>query len=175
MNTGPSNWPPWAEYALAIGVIVVALAVRWWLDPLLGDASPFLLVLAALLVLVTIVRPGPFVAAIVAAFGGSSLLFVEPRLTLDVAGPTARLQMILFAITVTVAGIAAWASHRAQSRRLQVEQQFQRRSEKLRLVTDAMPALISYVDVECRYQFVNARYLEWFGQPAEQVIGRPMR
>ena len=37
---------------------------------------------------------------------------------------------------------------------------------KLRLVTDAMPALISYVDSERRYRFNNLAYEEWFGHKA---------
>src|SRR6266498_2089932 len=39
--------------------------------------------------------------------------------------------------------------------------------EKLRLVTDAMPALISYVDADKRYQFSNRAYEEWFGNKAD--------
>jgi PAS domain S-box-containing protein len=34
---------------------------------------------------------------------------------------------------------------------------------RLRLITDAMPALISYVDSDMRYRFSNQAYEEWFG------------
>jgi PAS domain S-box-containing protein len=43
--------------------------------------------------------------------------------------------------------------------------------EKLRLVTDAMPALISYLDSDRRYQFSNQAYEEWF---SDKVDGRKM-
>src|SRR6266496_2937187 len=48
--------------------------------------------------------------------------------------------------------------------------------ERLRLVTDAMPALISYIDSDKRYQFSNQAYEEWFGNRAdgrklEDVLG----
>ncbi|HJR79132.1 MAG TPA: PAS domain S-box protein [Anaerolineales bacterium] len=51
-----------------------------------------------------------------------------------------------------------------------------RGEEQLRIITDALPALISYVDAERRYQFSNQAYIEWFGQPAqgkhlEEVLG----
>jgi PAS domain S-box-containing protein len=39
--------------------------------------------------------------------------------------------------------------------------------EKLRLVTDAMPVLISYVDSDKRYQFSNRAYEEWFGRKGD--------
>lgn len=46
--------------------------------------------------------------------------------------------------------------------------------ERLRLVTDAMPALISYIDADQCYRFVNQAYETWFGRPREDVLGRPL-
>ena len=48
--------------------------------------------------------------------------------------------------------------------------------EQLRLITDAFPALISYVDADKRYQFNNKAYKDWFGHEAqgkhlEEVLG----
>lgn len=48
--------------------------------------------------------------------------------------------------------------------------------QTLRLVTDAMPALISYVDSDRRYRFSNRAYEEWFGyrvtgKKMEEVLG----
>lgn len=47
--------------------------------------------------------------------------------------------------------------------------------ESLRLVIDGIPALISYVDGEQRYQFTNRAYEEWFGLVREQVRGSHMK
>ncbi len=50
-----------------------------------------------------------------------------------------------------------------------------RESEKqLRLVTDEIPALISYIDDGRRYRFVNRAYEQWWARPREQIIGRPV-
>ncbi|MEX2146157.1 MAG: ATP-binding protein [Candidatus Rokuibacteriota bacterium] len=46
------------------------------------------------------------------------------------------------------------------------------RESELRLITDAVPVLISYVDAGGRYRFNNRAYEEWFGQPAAAVAGR---
>jgi PAS domain S-box-containing protein len=43
-----------------------------------------------------------------------------------------------------------------------------------RVLSDAVPALISYVDPSYRYRFCNRAYTQWFGLPAEQIIGRTM-
>lgn len=47
--------------------------------------------------------------------------------------------------------------------------------ERLRMVTDNLPALISYVDADFRYRFVNRVYDDWFGAAPEGYIGRSMR
>jgi PAS domain S-box-containing protein len=44
--------------------------------------------------------------------------------------------------------------------------------ERLSLVADAMPALVSFCDAERRYRFVNRGYEEWFGRPREAFLGR---
>jgi PAS domain S-box-containing protein len=43
------------------------------------------------------------------------------------------------------------------------------------LAADALPVLISYVDAEQRYRFVNRTYEEWFGRPRAEVVGRTVR
>ena len=43
---------------------------------------------------------------------------------------------------------------------------------QLRLITDAMPALIVYVDAEFRYQFVNRVAEIWHDCPASELIGK---
>ena len=47
--------------------------------------------------------------------------------------------------------------------------------ERLRLVIDAVPALISYVDSEQRYQLTNKRYEEWFGHSHQEVQGKHLQ
>ena len=45
----------------------------------------------------------------------------------------------------------------------------------LRLVSDNVPALISYIDKDHYYRFVNARYREWLGVDQDKVNGIHMR
>jgi PAS domain S-box-containing protein len=49
-----------------------------------------------------------------------------------------------------------------------------RSEEKLRLITDAVPSLISYVDHEAHYILCNKAYETWFGLPRSEIIGSPM-
>ncbi|MEM1187554.1 MAG: NahK/ErcS family hybrid sensor histidine kinase/response regulator [Pseudomonadota bacterium] len=50
-----------------------------------------------------------------------------------------------------------------------------RESERrLRLITDAMPALISYISSERRYEFANKTFEEWFDRPSADIEGMYM-
>ncbi|HQS58336.1 MAG: hypothetical protein B7Y56_09825 [Gallionellales bacterium 35-53-114] len=45
----------------------------------------------------------------------------------------------------------------------------------LRLLTDAVPALISYLDANLHYKMVNHAYERWFGHSAREIEGRSVR
>ncbi|MDP4022934.1 PAS domain-containing protein [Methylobacterium sp. NEAU 140] len=42
----------------------------------------------------------------------------------------------------------------------------------LRLIADALPVLIAFVDRDRVYRFANAAYRDWFARPPEAVVGR---
>lgn len=56
--------------------------------------------------------------------------------------------------------------------RKQAEIALQQREAELRLVTNALPVLISFIDSEQRYRFNNQEYEEWFGHSATEVYGK---
>ena len=43
---------------------------------------------------------------------------------------------------------------------------------RIRLVTDNLPVLISYIDINYCYQFVTKGYEEWFGLPTREIEGK---
>ncbi|MEG4418424.1 PAS domain S-box protein [Microcoleus sp. LAD1_D5] len=55
------------------------------------------------------------------------------------------------------------------------EEVLQQREAELRLVTNAVPALISFVDSDQRYRFNNRAYEEWFGHPATEIYGKHLQ
>ena len=56
-----------------------------------------------------------------------------------------------------------------------VEQRIKASETQLRLVTNSIPALVSYIDKHERYQFVNRQYSEWFKKPEAEFIGKKMK
>jgi len=59
--------------------------------------------------------------------------------------------------------------------RIQVEAMLRQREAQIRLITDALPVMISYIDCEHRYRFVNRGYEEWFQIPRAELENRHMR
>ncbi|MUG93317.1 PAS domain S-box protein [Scytonema sp. UIC 10036] len=59
--------------------------------------------------------------------------------------------------------------------RKQVEEALQQREEQMRLITNAVPALISYVDAQQRYRFNNRGYEEWHGISASDIYGKTIQ
>ena len=51
----------------------------------------------------------------------------------------------------------------------------ERSEAQMRLITDALPVLISFIQPDGRYAYVNRGYTEWFGLAREQVLQRPVR
>ncbi len=60
------------------------------------------------------------------------------------------------------------------TRRKRIEEALRDGERRIRLITDAMPALISYVDADERYQFVNEPYSRWVGLPEQKIVGHRM-
>ncbi|MCC5660194.1 PAS domain-containing protein [Nostoc sp. XA010] len=51
------------------------------------------------------------------------------------------------------------------------EAALRQREQELRLITDALPALISYVDANQRYRFLNRTYEVWFNRSRDEILG----
>ncbi len=56
--------------------------------------------------------------------------------------------------------------------RRKTEEALHQREAELRIITDGLPILISYVDLDQRYRFNNRMYEEWFGHRREEICGR---
>ncbi len=75
--------------------------------------------------------------------------------------------------TGSVAGIVCVATDVTEQ--VRARRAVEASARQLRLVTDALPVLIGYLDREERYRFANRAYEGWFNQPAENLLGRPIR
>lgn len=53
----------------------------------------------------------------------------------------------------------------------QIAEELRRSEARLRLITDAIPARIAYIDKDSRFRFANLGYVQWFDSTKEALIG----
>ena len=58
------------------------------------------------------------------------------------------------------------------SAQAEARQEIARQAETLRLVAEAIPAMVAVVGVDGRYRFANSAFERWCGLPRAQIIGR---
>ncbi|MBD2532534.1 AAA family ATPase [Nostoc flagelliforme FACHB-838] len=56
-----------------------------------------------------------------------------------------------------------------------VYDQLRLREQELRLITDALPACISYVDADQRHRFINRTYEVWLNCSRDEILGKSVR
>ena len=120
--------------------------------------APFLIILGAVLLALT---AGAEIADAVRTWvAGEGELPKELILHTLVAGAA-----LLLAAAVLI-------TRRSMQRQTAAEAALRQSEERMRLVANNVPALISYVDREQRYRFSNRTYDAWFGIPHEEMVGR---
>jgi PAS domain S-box-containing protein len=186
------EWPRALRYCVAIGVVVAAAVVRWWLDPILVDKSPFITFFLA----VTI-------AAWVGGFGASALATalsiaiawqwflrgpgdLPPDLLRNVvaAGVFAATALAIGGITGALRAAArftgelsaATPSRAAELRTIEGELQRDRdlRADESRIhaMADNAPVLIWMSDPSGMRDHFNRQWLEFTGCTLDEALGR---
>ncbi|WP_207456358.1 hybrid sensor histidine kinase/response regulator [Azospirillum sp. SYSU D00513] len=61
------------------------------------------------------------------------------------------------------------------SERKGAEEEARKAVEEFRILADSLPILISYVDTDRVYRFINRSYESWFGRPAAEILDHPVR
>ena len=75
---------------------------------------------------------------------------------------------------LVVVGLTTWLNH-AAAKAQQAQSAIRRREQQMRLITDALPALMAYVDRDERYLFVSRGYEMWYRRPRHSIVGRTLR
>ncbi|WP_026735402.1 PAS domain S-box protein [Fischerella sp. PCC 9605] len=71
--------------------------------------------------------------------------------------------------------VRAWGTQRDITERKRAEEALRQREDQLRLITNAVPVFISYVDAQQRYRFNNKKYEEWYGLSATEFNGKHIK
>src|SRR5271165_2585459 len=68
--------------------------------------------------------------------------------------------------------VALVGAHIDITEQKRAEQEALESEDRLRAIADALPVLISYVDKDQVFQFVNRAYEIWFDRPRSEIVGR---
>jgi diguanylate cyclase (GGDEF)-like protein/PAS domain S-box-containing protein len=114
-------------------------------------------------------------AILLAAAGGFEIV-QEMRVWLARGGelPASLMMHVLVVAAALLLMAAVLLNRRSARRTFAAESALRESEERLRLVANNVPALISYVDREQRYRFSNRTYDDWFGIAHEAMQGRTL-
>jgi PAS domain S-box-containing protein len=157
----------WKQTAIAAAAILAATAVRFALGPLLGFHVPYVTYFVAIVFVAWRTTTPITLASVAAGWALGTHLFVEPAFTLAQMDLASWIGSIaFFAVGISIALIAdrmRRALHRSASSEKQLD-----------LISQCVPALISYISQERRYVWCNEEYTRWFGLARADIIGHTM-
>jgi PAS domain S-box-containing protein len=76
---------------------------------------------------------------------------------------------------IFVEGFDVTEAQKEAAERARAEEALRASRRELEMLADALPVLVSYMDADVRYQFVNKIYEEWFPWRHEDIQGKPVR
>ena len=174
------------SYAAAFAAVLVAIALRWALDPQLGAYSPEILLYGATAFAVWYGGLGPAVAAAVVGYFACQYLFVDSAGTvaLDRPGEAAALSLYLIASGLIIAfgysdhvgrlrseGGKRHLAHEAQE--LETAQRAaQRTDRRMSLILDSISDRFYVLDRQWHITYFNKQAEHYFGRSRESVLGR---
>lgn len=183
------------RYISAVAATVVAILLRYAVDPVLGNQFPFVTFFLAVLVAGWYGGFGPAIVAIVLGTLATSWLFIPPRGLLTITG-TANFVGSLIYVVVGLAMALLTQSQRRQRQRAQAnarlaeehlgrlqrevaqrkrfEQRLSTSEARFRAVVEGAPVAIIALDQEGRIRMANHSATRLFGYEREEMLDQTL-
>jgi signal transduction histidine kinase len=137
---GDTSRPALLRYGFAVLAVLLALLIRWPLQPLLGLSAPFLFFFPAIMAAAWYGRLGPGLLATALSVLASGVLFLEPVGLLTIAGLPGQVQLVLFGSIGVFISLLNEALHRekhrveeAAARLLRAQEEARKSEERFRI------------------------------------------
>lgn len=154
-------------YALGLATVVLAVLLRWALDPLMGDALPLVTLFGAVAAAVWF---GGYSVAIPVALVGyvaCHYLFIPPRGHLEIADVSNQVGLVAYLLTCSLIIAFGEAARVAQHRTSQSREVFR---VTLRSIGDA----VITTDIDGRITYINGVAESSTGWSYEDALGQPL-
>jgi PAS domain S-box-containing protein len=160
-----------SAYALGLLALVLAVMLRWALDPLMGDALPLVTLFGAVAAAVWL--GGYRVAIPVALFGYAAChyLFIPPRRHFDIADVANQVGLVAYLFTCSLIIVFGEVARVAQTRTTESREIF-------RVTLQSIGDAVITTDIEGRITYLNGvgesltgwSHADALGQPLENVF-----
>jgi PAS domain S-box-containing protein len=163
-----ANYSALFRYAVAVLVVGVVAGLRIAAVPWMGTQAPLLPFVFAVLAAAYLSGFGPALLA-------SLIASIVSALMVDEVSTAWGVHLALFALLSCLASVMMHRLQLAHGAQRAALASAQANEQQLRVIADAMPVLISYVDRDHRYRFNNRHYELWFGERSDDLRGRHAR
>jgi PAS domain S-box-containing protein len=177
VNTKPECRPLLLRYGIAPLTVSLAALVQWFL---LGERTPFLLLLPAIMAVAWYGGLGPGLLATCVGALLAAWFFFEPRFSLHIHDATEAFALIIFGLLGTAISMLCERLQQSERVRRQMEERalldtkdsLHDREQRLQAILDtAMDAIIT-TDHRGKIQSINAAAERMFGYTAAEMIGQ---
>jgi PAS domain S-box-containing protein len=158
---------PLVAYPLAITALGAAVALRWLLDPLMGDALPLVTLFGAVAAAVWLGGYPPAIVVGVLGYAACDYLFIPPRGVLALQGVGHAVGLIAYVFTCSLIIGFGEALRAAQVRATEQRQ-------LLRVTLGSIGDAVISTDNEGRVTYLNAVAESLTGWTQRDALGRPL-
>jgi PAS domain S-box-containing protein len=156
-----------AAYALALAALLVAVLLRYALNPWMGDALPLVTLFGAVAAAVWMGGYGPAILVTILGYAACDYLFIEPRFSFHVNDPGNLIGLLPYLVTCSLIIAFGEAVRRA-------EQRANEQRELLQITLHSIGDAVITTDVEGRVTSMNAVAESLTGWTKSDGVGRPL-
>jgi PAS domain S-box-containing protein len=165
MQDGIRNPSARLSFVLAVLLTIAAVALRWMIDPWLGDSLPLVTVFGAVAAAVWLGGWGPGLLSAISGYIACNYLFIEPRGVLGFFDTGSFVGALAYVVTCVIVIALGDAKRKAQG-------QARRRNELLRTTLTSIGEAVIITDTHGRVVSMNSVGEALVGSPDLDVTGQ---
>ncbi len=167
LTRGASVRRPGVAYGATLAALVAALALRWLLDPVLGDHLPLVTLFGAVAAAVWLGGYRPALLAVMLGYLACDYLFIDPRFRIGFSSARSLVGLIAYLVTCSLLIGFGEALRLAQRRAGEGR-------ELLRVTLASIGDAVITTDTDGRITYLNAVAESLTGWRQEEAAGQPI-